>query len=153
MVVLSPYADTTATRTGDLVYRSFAQLNDGRLGKLFMLNLISVRRRPYQVFRVNLYTTWVRIRGVIPRGEWHSLCTRPPDAYAASLAGTISTRRNLLTSDASVRFISSSTHSALPPVPGLPPRLTTPSRIPSSPSTSCFVERRRSRAFHWRYQT
>ena len=55
MTVLSPYAKSTAIVSGDLMFRSFPYLDEGRIAELYMLNSKSTRHQLNDLIGVNLY--------------------------------------------------------------------------------------------------
>jgi SagB-type dehydrogenase family enzyme len=56
-ITLSPYAETTAIQTGDLLYRSFSYLESNRIGETYMLNSKSSRHSLNDIFGINLFMT------------------------------------------------------------------------------------------------
>ena len=56
-LTISPFAETTAIQTGDLLYRSFPYLQASRIGETYMLNSKSSRYRLSDIFGINLYMT------------------------------------------------------------------------------------------------
>lgn len=54
-VTLTPFAETTAVQTGDLVYRAYPYLQTSRIAECYMLNSKSSRFRLDEIFGFNLY--------------------------------------------------------------------------------------------------
>ncbi len=55
MAVLSPFAQTSAIRSGDLLYRANPYLTEGRIAEMYMLNSKSTRHQLGDLVGVNLY--------------------------------------------------------------------------------------------------
>jgi len=54
-ITISPFGETTAIQTGDLLYRSFPYLEANRIGETFLLNSKSSPYRLSDIFGINLY--------------------------------------------------------------------------------------------------
>lgn len=99
MVIISPYAESTAIRTGDLIYRSFPYLEQNRIAELYMLNSKSSRHKFDDMIGVNLFKTQPAIVSAIKNEERVILkenMTKLPDTSAIkrSVGTAIMNRRS-----------------------------------------------------------
>ncbi len=69
MTVLSPFAKSTAILSGDLMFRSFPYLDEGRIAELYMLNSKSTRHQLNDLIGVNLYKSPLALASQIKNEE------------------------------------------------------------------------------------